>query len=273
MSILTIMKRELRHSLSNRYLITMIIILAALGLTLVSIGSSTTGAVKVDRLTVQVASLASLSIFLVPLIALFISYDSVVGEKEQGRLILELSFPITRFEWLSGKFLGHWLAVIIAIIIGYLIAIIPILISSQLMSESLFSFARLIFSSILLGGVFIGIGYMVSVLVKQRSNAAGIAIGLWLLFVMLFDLALLGLLVSEFGKQLSALHVNVLLMINPIDVFRLMSLSSEQVNQFSAMQAIGEVNTLSFALLSFVMLAWLIIPLFLSFILFKRVKL
>lgn len=273
MSILTIMKRELRHSLSNRYLITMIIILAALGLTLVSIGSSTTGAVKVDRLTVQVASLSSLSIFLVPLIALFISYDSVVGEKEQGRLILELSFPITRFEWLAGKFLGHWIAVMIAIVIGYLIAIIPIVVSSELLTDSLLSFARLIFSSILLGGVFIGIGYMVSVLVKQRSNAAGISIGLWLLFVMLFDLALLGLLVSDMGKQLTASQVNALLMINPIDIFRLMSLSTEQVNQFSAMQAIGEVNTLPFAMLTFGMLVWLLVPLFLSYILFKRVRL
>ncbi len=265
--------RELRNSLSNRYLITMIIILAALGLTLVSIGSSTTGAVKVDRLTVQVASLSSLSIFLVPLIALFISYDSVVGEKEQGRLILELSFPVTRFEWLLGKFLGHWIAVIIAIIIGYMIAIIPIITSSELEAKSILSFARLIFSSILLGGVFIGIGYVVSVLVKQRSNAAGIAIGLWLVFVMLFDLALLGLLVSDAGKGLSASQVNGLLMANPIDIFRLMSLSSEQVNQFSAMQAIGEVSTLSFGLLTLSMLAWLIVPLFLSFILFKRVKL
>jgi Cu-processing system permease protein len=273
MNIFYILSRELHNSLSNRYLIAMIIILAALGLTLVSIGSSTTGVLKVDRLTVQVASLSSLSIFLVPLIALFISYDSVVGEKEQGRLVLELSYPLSRFEWLMGKFLGHWLAVIIAIFIGYLIAIIPIVVSSELSNESFLAFIRLIYSSILLGGVFIAIGYLVSVLVKQRSSAAGIAIGLWLAFVMLFDLALLGLLVSEFGKGLSADRVNVLLMLNPVDVFRLMSLSTEQVNQFSAMQAIGEVNSLSFGLLSLVMFAWLLAPLLLSIFLFKRIKL
>lgn len=273
MNILTILSRELRNTLSNRYLISMIIILAALGLTLVSIGSSATGAVKVDRLTVQVASLSSLSIFLVPLIALFISYDSVVGEKEQGRLMLELSYPITRFEWLTGKFLGHWLAVILAIIIGYSIAIIPIILSSELTSKSMFSFARLIYSSVLLGGVFIGFGYLISILVKQRSSAAGIAIGLWLVCVMLFDLALLGLLVSESGRALSAAQVNGLLLANPVDVFRLMSLSSEQVNQFSAMQAIGEVNTLSFSLLSLTMFVWLLVPLFLSLFLFKRIKL
>ena len=209
MNIVTIMIRELHHSLKNRYLISMIIILAALGLTLVSIGSSATGAVKVDRLTVQVASLSSLSIFLVPLIALFISFDSVVGEKEQGRLILELSYPITRFEWLIGKYLGHWLAVIIAILVGYTIATIPIILSSEFAEQSMMSLVRLIFSSILLGGVFVGFGYLISVLVKQRSNAAGFAIGLWLVFVMLFDLALLGLLVSETGKALSALHIPV----------------------------------------------------------------
>ena len=273
MNIFYMLSKELHNSLSNRYLIAMIIILAALGLTLVSIGSSTIGAVQVDRLTVQVASLSSLSIFLVPLISLFISYDSVVGEKEMGRLILELSYPITRFEWLIGKFLGHWLAVICAIVIGYLVAITPILYSSELNAESLDSFVRLIFSSILLGGIYIGIGYLVSVLVKQRSSAAGIAIGLWLFFVMLFDLALLGLLVSEAGKALTADQVNVLLMMNPVDIFRLMSLSTDQVNQFSAMAAIGEVNTLSFAMLTLAMLTWLLIPLLFSIIIFKKAKL
>lgn len=273
MNVMYILMRELHNSLSNRYLIAMIVILAALGLTLVSIGSSTTGVVQVDRLTVQVASLSSLSIFLVPLISLFISYDSVVGEKEMGRLILDLSYPITRLEWLVGKFLGHWLAVIFAIIIGYIVAIIPIMISSELNQQSIYSFVRLIYSSILLGGIFIGVGYLVSVSVKQRSSAAGIAIGLWLFFVMLFDLAMLGLLVSETGKGLSASQVNVLLMMNPVDVFRLMSLSTDQVNQFSAMQAIGEVNSMSFGTLSLVMVGWLLLPLLFSVYIFKKVKL
>ncbi len=273
MSIVHILTQELRNSLSNRYLMAMVVILAALGLTLVAIGSNATGVVQVDRLTVQVTSLSSLSIFLVPLISLFISYDSVVGEKEHGRLILDLSYPVTRFEWIIGKFLGHWLAVICAIVIGYSVAIIPILVSSEFDPQSLYSFVRLIFSSIMLGGIFVAIGYWVSVSVKQRTSAAGIAIGLWLFSVMLFDLALLGLLVSETGKALTASQVNALLMMNPVDVFRLISLSSDQVNQFSAMQAIGEVNTLSFGLLALVMTAWLLIPLLISVFVFRRVEL
>lgn len=273
MNIFYILIRTLKNSYSNRYLIAMITVLAALGLTLVIIGSGTTETVQVDSLTVQVASLSSLSIFLVPLIALFISYDSVVGEKEQGRLILDLSYPISRFEWLAGKFLGHWLALVIAIFLGYIIAIIPILVSSESSKDSILSFIRLIYGSILLGGVFIAIGYLLSVLSRQCSSAAGIAIGLWLVFVMLFDLALLGLLVSETGKTLSAQQVNALLMANPVDVFRLMSLSAEQVGQFSAMQAIGEVNSLSLGLLSLIMLAWLFVPFIISIFLFYRVKL
>ena len=90
---------------------------------------------------------------------------------------------------------------------------------------------------------------------------------------MLFDLALLGLLVSEAGKALTADQVNVLLMMNPVDIFRLMSLSTDQVNQFSAMAAIGEVNTLSFAMLTLAMLTWLLIPLLFSVIIFKKAKL
>ena len=55
-------------------------LLAALALSLGFLGSSPTGSVKVDPLTVTVVSLSSLSIFLIPLIAMLLSYDALIGE-------------------------------------------------------------------------------------------------------------------------------------------------------------------------------------------------
>ena len=57
--------------------------------------------------------------------------------------------------------------------------------------ESVKAFEIIIGSSILLGGVFIAIGYLISSLVRQRATAAGVAIGVWLAFVVLYDMALL----------------------------------------------------------------------------------
>lgn len=262
--------REIKQCFANRYLLAMIVLLASLGLTLVMIGAKSHGAVKVDRLIIQVASLASLSIFLVPLIALFISYDGIVGEKEQGRLILDLSYPVSRFQWLLGKFIAHSIALLIAVCFGYAIAILPIIMDKQISATSVYSFLRLIYTSTLLGMTFISIGYIISAIHKQRSTAAGTAIGCWLFFVMLYDLALLGLLVSESGKKLKSTTIDLLLAFNPVDVFRMMSLSSEQTNQLSAMQALGEVSSLSTLLLNLIFLAWIVVPLLIAMLIFSK---
>lgn len=262
--------REIKQCFANRYLLAMIILLASLGLTLVMIGGKSHAAVKVDRLIIQVASLSSLSIFLVPLIALFISYDGVVGEKEQGRLILDLSYPVSRFQWLLGKFMAHSTALFIAVCFGYAIAILPIIMDKQITATSIYAFLRLLYSSTLLGMTFISIGYIISAIHRQRSTAAGTAIGCWLFFVMLYDLALLGILVSETGKTLKSSTIDLLLVLNPVDVFRMMSLNSEQTNQLSAMQALGEVSSLSPLLLMIAFVAWIVVPLLVAMGIFAK---
>ena len=71
--------KEDRDSLRNRWVLAASVLLAALALSLGFLGSSPTGSVKVDPLTVTVVSLSSLSIFLIPLIAMLLSYDSLIG--------------------------------------------------------------------------------------------------------------------------------------------------------------------------------------------------
>ncbi len=60
-------------------------------------------------------SLASLSIFLLPLIALLLSYDAIVGERERNTLGLLLSMPVGRTEVIVGKFVGRALALCLAV--------------------------------------------------------------------------------------------------------------------------------------------------------------
>lgn len=88
--------KEVRDSLRNRWVLAASVLLAALALSLGFLGSSPTGSVKVDPLTVTVVSLSSLSIFLIPLIAMLLSYDSLIGEIERGTMALLLSYPVSR---------------------------------------------------------------------------------------------------------------------------------------------------------------------------------
>ena len=68
--VLTIAATEVRIGLRNRWIVLSSLILLAFALILVLLGSAPTGEVRTDGVTVVVASLATLSVYLVPLIAL-----------------------------------------------------------------------------------------------------------------------------------------------------------------------------------------------------------
>ena len=133
------------------------------------------------------------------------------------------------------------------------------------------AFAAMIGSSVLLGAVFIALGYLVSALVAQRGTAAGIAVGIWLLLVLIYDMALLGLLVADQGRVVSAGVLDVLLMLNPTDVYRLYNLAgSANVSVFSGMAGLAGNVTLDPALLLAVLVAWAVLPLALASLAFAR---
>ena len=192
-NILLIAGKEIQESLRNRWVLATTLLLAALALTLTFLGSAPTGNVGVRALDVVIVSLSSLTIFLLPLVALLISHDAIVGEIERGTMLLLLSYPVSRRQVLFGKFAGHLSILAFATVLGYGAAALALAATgASIDAESWAAFAGMIGSSILLGGVFIAIGYFVSALVSERGTAAGIAIGIWLLLVLIYDMALLG---------------------------------------------------------------------------------
>ena len=60
----------------------------------------------------------------------------------------------------------------------------------------LITFGIFIISAILLGLSFTAVAYIISLLVSEKSKAAGFALITWFLFALAFDLALLALLVG-----------------------------------------------------------------------------
>ena len=79
-SALTVGQCELRVGTRNRWVLLAASILLLFALVLGFLGSGPTGTIKTDPLVVTVASLATLSVYLVPLIALLLSYDAIAGE-------------------------------------------------------------------------------------------------------------------------------------------------------------------------------------------------
>ena len=104
--ILTLAAKELRDRLRNRWVLAVALVFAVFSLVIAYAGGAQQGAVGLRSLEFTIASLVSLVIYLVPLIALLLGFDAIVGERERGSLDLLLALPITRAELLLGKYLG-----------------------------------------------------------------------------------------------------------------------------------------------------------------------
>ena len=274
-SVLLIAGKEIQEGLRNWWVIATTLLLAALALTLTFLGSAPTGNVGVHALDVVIVSLSSLTIFLLPLIALLISHDAIVGEIERGTMLLLLSYPVGRWQVLLGKFVGHLAILAFATVLGYGAAALALLATgTTIAAEDWAAFGKMIGSSIMLGASFIAIGYLVSASVRERGRAAGIAIGIWLLFVLIYDMALLGLLVADQGRLISADALDALLLLNPTDIYRMFNIAgSANVSAFSGMAGLAGTMTLSPMGLRAALAAWTLVPLALAKLAFARKEL
>jgi Cu-processing system permease protein len=269
--VLIIAGKELRDGMRNRWVLATTLLLAALALTLAFLGAAPTGSVKVSALSVTIVSLSSLTIFLVPLIALLLSYDAIVGEVDRGTMALLLSYPVARWQVVLGKFMGHLGILGFATVTGYGIAGAALQLAGNDDPHAWTAFAAMVGSAVMLGGVFIAIGYLVSTLVRDRGTAGGIAIGVWLLFVLLYDMALLGVLVADQGRIVTATVLNGLLLLNPADVYRLLNLTSTTtVSGFAGVAGLGAATGLDASTLVGALAAWMALPLVAAIALFAR---
>lgn len=262
-----IANKEFRDRIRNRWVIAVAIIFTAFALAIAYFGSAQQGEVGLRNIEVTIASLVSLVIYLIPLIALILGYDAIVGERERGSLDLLLSMPITRLELLLGKFLGLSAALATATLAGF--GLVGLLLAYQIDMNALYHYAGFMFSAILLGMVFLSLAVMVSVMSKDRARASGAAISVWFLFVLVYDLILLGVLVLSGGSFGEALFP-LLLLLNPADIFRILNIfSTEDLKVFYGLATVFPVSLSSPWLLGSMMLAWIVTPLTIALWRFK----
>ena len=266
--------REVLAGIRNRWMLAASLLLGVLALTLAFVGSTPAGPVAASRLAITVVSLSSLSVFLVPLIGLLVSYDTLVGEVERGTMPLLMTYPVTRWRIVLGKFAGQVAILAIATVIGFGVAALITGLGEGGDAEAWRAFGVMVGGSILLGAAFIALGTLFSAVVAERGTAAGASAAAWLVFVVLFDMALLAILVADEGQVVSGDLFRVLLLLNPTDVYRMLTLSgSETVGALSGMAGVSAEAAFGHALLLPVMVLWIAVPLALAGLLFGRKEL
>lgn len=228
--ILATARAEFRIALRNRWVAIAVMMMTIFSLVLSAAGSAPTGELGADRLSVTVASLTSLGVYLVPLVALLMSFDAIAGEVERGTLSLVLTYPVSRGELILGKFTAHLAILALASAIGYGAAFA----TDANAAQGLPALVRLFWTSLLLGATFLGVGYAISAFARRPGAAAGVAIGLWLVLIVLYDLGLLAGVVASGDGAFTTRVFPWLLLANPADAFRLYNLAASEATAAAA---------------------------------------
>lgn len=212
-----IARKELRDALHNRWfmLYTAAFVGLALALSYLSLaGAGLTGMAGYGR---TAASLINLVLLIVPLIALTMGAQSLAGEQERRTLAYLLAQPVTRLDVFCGKYLGLALSLLASITLGFGISGLVLALNNAGAGDPLI-YVGLALLAFLLSLVMLSVGMLVSSVSQRVGVAIGVGLFLWLGFVFMGDLGLMG---TAMTMRLPIATLFWLALLNPLQVFKM----------------------------------------------------
>jgi ABC-type transport system involved in multi-copper enzyme maturation permease subunit len=209
-------REEYRRALETRWLFAFTIVFAVLVLGLSYFGLAQSREAGFQGFARVTLSLMNLLLMIVPLVGLLLGVQAVAAGEA---LSLLLAQPVGRGEVLCGKFLGLGLAFSAAQAVGLGAGGLGIALTAG--ADGLGGFLALTVLSLALGWLSIAAAFAIAVCWPDRLRATSIALLLWLLLVVAYDLAVLGATTILNGLPLEAVLVPTLL-VNPIDLARVL---------------------------------------------------
>ena len=255
-------RQELTLAVRSRWTQIFAIVFATLALAVAGSGYVLSGGQGVQDFARTAASLVQLVLLLVPLTALLIGVMALATERGAAELLF--SQPVSRSTILLGKLLGLFEALAAAQALGFGAA--GLVIFSQSGEEGLGGFLLLVAGSLLLTAIFLALAALLSAgaLGRRRPRALALALVVWFVAVVLFDVAALGVAsLLPSGAASRVLIVSVL--VNPVGAIRTGALLAiEGTAAFGA----GSLAFLRFTrgplgaglLLALSVVAWLAVP-------------
>lgn len=223
-----IARHELRISLRSRWIQLFAIIFAVLTLAISYFGMVTSIVVGFEGFTRTAASLLNLVLYLVPILALAAATSSFSPEKGAAEFLF--SQPVMRTEVLLGKIFGLFASLTMAIVFGF--GVSGFVVAARAGSEGIARYLGFVAVTLILLLSFLCLGALVSVSCNSRVKALGIALAFWFLFVLFYDLMMMGIvglvdphsartiiLVGLFGNPVDLARVAGLLMLGGATIF------------------------------------------------------
>ncbi|MBZ5580978.1 MAG: ABC transporter permease subunit [Acidobacteriia bacterium] len=215
----TVAAYELKINVRNKWTLLFAFVFAALAVAISYFGLVTEAVVGFQGFTRTTASLLNLALYLIPMIALAMGALSFTGEKGASELLF--SQPVMRGEILAGKLAGLFLSLAAATLLGFGAA--GLLIAVQVGIDGLARYLAFVGFALLLAAAFLSLGAMTAILAGGRAKGLGFALFVWFVFVLFFDLLVMGvafLLPEHAANQFIFLS----LFANPVDLGRVGSL-------------------------------------------------
>lgn len=216
-AVIALAAKEFEERLRNGWILATAGAFAVFALVIALAGFGAAGHVGTSDTPATVASLTSLVLYLIPLLGLLLGYDAIAGERERGTLGLLATYPVGTPALLAGKLLG--LAAVLAVTL--LVGLAPTAALAVWAGGAWTAWPLFAGFAWWLGVVFIALALLFSALAAERGTVLGLALAVWLVLVLLFDLALIGLLVATGGELPTGL-VEGLFYLNPAGLFRLL---------------------------------------------------
>jgi Cu-processing system permease protein len=203
----------------NRWVTFFAVLFSGLTLGLAYFGMVTSGYAGMQDFTRTAASLVNAGGFLIPLFALVLGVFSFVSHPEYLELLS--TQPVSRTRILLGRYLGLSLTVLGAAALGF--GLPGVIIAMAAGTGGAQRYLAVIAYLSLLALAFTGLAVLVTLVVRRRPIALGVALGLWIFFELVYGVLMLG---STLYLPARVLETTLLvgLLGNPVDLARVLCL-------------------------------------------------
>ena len=217
-------RQELLLAVRSRWTLMFAIVFAALALLVASSGYILSGGSGMQDFARTAASLLQLVLLLVPLASLV--FGVMAFTPDAGGAEMLFSQPVSRAAILTGKAAGLFLALVGAEAVGF--GVSGLMLFSRTGSEGLGGFLGVAGGAAVLTAVFLSLAAAIAGGgARQRARSLAVALACWFVFVLLFDVAALGIASLLPSGQASRVLI-VAAMLNPVDAVRTATLLAVQ---------------------------------------------
>jgi len=198
---------------------------------------------------------------LVSVLGLMVAYASIVSERSSGSLKLLVGLPYSRRDVVLGKFAGRAAVFAAATVAAFVVGFFVLLTYEEMFLVD-YLFVALLTTA--LGIAYVGVGIALSASIRKRSRAAAAAVGVFFFFKFLWDTSAVprGIVYAVTRDSTAVTSppgwYEYLLALGPNVAYS--NVASGYTEGF------GNVETLS----AVVLVAWVVVPVILGYVVFER---